>query len=661
MTVQLDPLQVKIQTQILQATFLKNMVFLKQNLPAIYQYYQGYTPKKVQLAIDDHGFVNLATNNQFIYQEDPKEASLKQVNMFLQNPPSLDFEVAITEEEHYTYQHERVLNGLFIKRREQLKGHAPYVLSPGGQINFIAFMGSGLGHHIEALFEQYSIRSLFLFEPEPDVFFATLHSVDIASWFESCQHLGGELTIKIGGVEEEFINDIYHYFKREGFFNLVQMYLYRHYMSDKTTDAFKRMNELAYRYKAGWGFCEDEIIGISHTLANISENNAPILLNNVKKMTSQIPVFIIGNGPSLTDNIEFIKQNQQRVIIISSGTSLKPLLDNGIKPDIHVEQERPKFIYQWIKKVGHENTLKEIPLICLNTVYPGILSLFKQPYIAMKSGDAGATFINEYISDKYADLLYCNPTVTNASTATAIAMGFERLYLFGLDYGFKSKEMHHAKGSAYDDVKSFTLNNELTVPDNFGGEINTTRIFDFSRGVLEMLLGKSQHVKCFNMSNGAKIKHADYRQVEQLAAFDIIPDKQVVVDQYLTNSFNNNYVISHDLLTEFKGIYPTFKRYITTLCDCLEGVNNKNQLTDAFSFQYKFVNNIQADRDKKLFHKFFNGSLNYLQASIMDNVARYQDPVAQHAYIKFCITEMQQHLLFLIEDLMAHFDKEARA
>jgi len=658
---QLDPLQVKIQTQLLHATFLNNMALLKSNMPAIYEYYQHYKANHIQLAIDDNGSINLAVNNAFFYPEDPKAMSHQQVDTFLQSPLSLDFEIAPTESDTHTYQHEAVINKIFNQRREALGKHCAYGLKSGDQINFIAFIGSGLGHHISELHDRFSIRSLFIYEPDPDMFFATLHTADLTEWFESCQRLGGELTLKIGGSEEDFINDIYQYFKREGFFNLVQMYLYRHYRSDKTTDAFNKMNTLAYRYKAGWGFCEDEIIGISHTLTNISKNKGFILHNSGQTSTPRPPVFIIGNGPSLTDDIDYLKANQHNAIIISSGTSLKPLLDNGICPDIHVEQERPKAIYQWVKRIGHEATLKNIPLVCLNTVYPSILSLFKQPYIAMKSGDAGAGFIHDYISDKYTSLLFCNPTVTNASTSIAVNMGFSELYLFGLDYGFKSKESHHAKGSAYDEVKTFTLENELSVPDNQGGQINTTRIFDFSRGVLEMLLGEHAQVKCVNVSNGAYIKHTQYCPSKQLPHFTPINNKQQAVETYLADSFSNDYLISQDLFAEFQAIYPIFKDYIFLLCNCLDDVITKAQLTEAFTLQYKFVNDLNAGKEKRLFHQCFNGTLNYLQASIMDNVSRYKDATQQQEYIQFCINEMQQHLLFLLNDLHENFNKDARA
>lgn len=659
MSDQLAALQIKIQTQMLQATFFKNMAFLKESMPAIYEYYASYSPQRAELAIDANGFVNLKSNGQFVYSDDPKKLSFQQVTTFFKNPPCFDFEIQIRTDTDYKYQHEKVLNDIYIKKRSDLINERPYKLKAGDQINFIILMGSGLGYHVEELLSKCPARSMFIYEPEPDVFFATLHTVDITAWSECCKKLGGELTFKVGGNETEFVNEISHYFDREGYFNFPQMYLYRHYNSDKTNDAFKLINKLAYRYKSGWGFCEDEIIGISHTLANISENNAKVLLEKAKLQKKSVPVFIIGNGPSLDKDLAYIKANQENVIIISSGTSLKPLLNYGIIPDIHVEQERPKSIYQSVKLIGYEDTLKQIPLLCLNTVYPGILSLFKRPYVMLKAGDAGTSFIQEYVSNKYLELFYCNPTVTNSSTSGAIAMGFENLYLFGLDYGFKSEKNHHAKGSIYQNLDKIT--GDFSVRGNFGGEVYTTRVFDSSRGVLEQLLEQNPNVKCVNLSDGALIRLTKAQYSQNLPKFKIIKDKKLIVERYLNNSFNNSYSIEHDLHNDFRQALPDFSKYIDYLVNSLQGIACKNQLTDIFAMQFKFVNQHDENRNKKLFMRFFGGTLNFLQACIMSNVAQYSDPKAQFNYIQFCIKEMQEHLIFLLDDLREHYNKSARA
>lgn len=659
MTAQIDPLQLKIQTQLLQAMFMKNMAFLKQSMPAIYAFYQSYTPQTAQLAIDNQGAVNLSTNNQFFYLEDPKQASIKQVEAFIKKPIYFDYTINKANPDTMVYEHQKVNTEIVEEREKQAGKYLPYSLNKGEQINTIAFIGTGLGFHIDHLFNQYQIRSILIFEPSADVFYAMLHCVDVSEWFNRCQALGGRLTFKIGGSEQQFINDIYQFSTDEGAFNLVQMYLYRHYFSDKTKDTLKLLGEMEHRFKSGWGFCEDEIIGITHTLQNIEKNGASILLEKTPSTIDNKPVFIIGNGPSLDDSLAYLKENQENAIIISSGTSLKPLLSNGIIPDLHVEQERPKSIEQWVKKAGHEEVLKSIPLICLNTVAPGILSLFNGAYVALKAGDVGSTLVKQYLSNEFKELYYSNPTVTNTSTAIAVALGFKTLYLFGVDYGFRAEGVHHAQGSIYQDIKDFKLTGEFKAPANFGGEVITMRNYDHSRGVLEMLLEKNPDVKCVNTSDGMAINLTTACRFYDLPSFSHISHKSAYIKNILSSRFKSM-PVKESLDKQFSALLPSFAENMAYINQQLDGVSDKEQLVEAFAKQFNFISLDQGDKGKVLFKKLFSGSLNYLQANILDNVSRYKDKQACQQYIGFCILKMREHLDYLIEDVAEHYNKTAR-
>lgn len=658
-----DPLMVKIQTQLLRANFMKNMATLKEWMPAIYEYYCNYTPNNIQIALDESGHVNLIANNEFVYKDDPKLSSQAQVDEFLAKPPHFNFDIPVSSTDKYDYEHEKVINELFEKRRAELGSNVSRKLSENEQINFLAIMGSGLGYHLENLFERFSIRSAFIYEPEPDCFFATLHCIDISVLLEHCRKLGGDLTFKIGGSEDEFVNEISASLKSQGYFNVAKMYLYRHYFSNKTKDAFELINELAYRYRSGWGFCEDEIIGISHTLTNISEHKYPTILRSAKFTNKEQPVFVIGNGPSLDNSFTYLNEHQNSAVIISCGTALKPLLDKGIIPDIHIEQERPAMIYDWIKKVGHEKTLKEIDLICLNTVYPEILDCFKQAHIILKPGDAGTAFIQNMISDKYAEIYYSNPTVTNAGTTAAIALGFKNLYLFGLDYGFKDEQHHHSKSSLWykdnEGLKEANIKSHFNVPGNFGGEVATTRVFDRSRGVLELLLQENPDVICVNSSDGAHIKLTSPCKVGDLPNLKEIKGKNDFICKMLETAFSNDDYKKRDLNKEFKAMMPVFNDYFATLKKPLLEVKTYPELVNAFAAQYAFVNTI-ANNSQKLFHRFISGTLNYLQASIMQNVFCYADTTKQEEYIQFCIESMNAHFEWLYHDINENYDQPAK-
>nr|MDC2855947.1 DUF115 domain-containing protein [Ningiella sp. W23] len=109
------------------------------------------------------------------------------------------------------------------------------------------------------------------------------------------------------------------------------------------------------------------------------------------------PVYIVANGPSLDSAIEFLKTNQNNIIIISCGTALRALLSNNIKPDIHIEMERTAGLLEWIESInrtsGLTTKLDEINIIALNTVYDNILKRFRSAYLLSKVNDAGGRLI----------------------------------------------------------------------------------------------------------------------------------------------------------------------------------------------------------------------------------------------------------------------------
>jgi len=661
MTTITNPL-LEIQKKVLVATFAHNMAVLKIEMPNIYQFYKNYTAKNVQLIFDGNGHVNLTANGGLVYQGNPLLESNKQIDKFINDPVTIRYQVE--RGRPFISEHEKVLEDIVKKRELEVDEVTQYTLTQNEQIDFIVIIGSGLGYHLENLFAKFAIRSALIYEPEPDVFYATLHNIDIRALIKSCRQYSGKLTFKIGGNSAALVNEISSMFNSQGYFNIAKMHLYRHYHSDKTDDALQMIHDLAYRYVSGWGFCEDEIVAITHTLDNYSNNKHPTILATAKDKPRQQPVFIIGNGPSLDSSFEYLRKNQNNAIIISCGTALKPLLDNDIVPDIHVEQERPVLMYDWLKKVGHQAQLKKMDLICLNAVYPKILGLFKQAHIMLKPFDLGATFIQEYLSNKYAEIMYCNPTVTNAATSVVTAMGFKNLYLFGVDYGFKSEDHHHSKESLHykdnEGLVAIKTEAHFKVPGNFGGNVFTSQAFDRSRMSLELLLQSTPDVSCVNTSDGARVQLSTPCRIDDLPDFEMLIDKEYIVSGFLNESFDNQDYQKMDLTKEFESLLPEFTTYINTLVSLTDGVKIRIELVDAFAKQYTFVNDFQHNRSKLVFQRFMQGTLNYMQTYIMSNVHYYTDAEQQESYIQFCVSTMNEHLVWLLDDLFEHYNKAAR-
>ena len=662
---QLSDFELDIQTKLLRATFLKNMVVFQQHMPEIFNFYQNYAPSRVKLTFDHNGDINMVSEGALVYPEKAKENSYKQAEAFY-NEPKL-FSYQLRRDEKTDFEHAKVLEDIYLRREQDLKTSAFNLLKYEKQIDLLTMIGVGLGFHIERLFQLVDIRFFYLFEPDPDCFYCAMHCIDFGPLVEHCYSQGGAFTIRLGGNANQYVNGLNAMLAQHGFFNVARFYNYRHYYSEMTDDAFKTIYELAYRLSSGWGFFEDEIISIIHTIENAKQRfpyilNKSLFINQLKDK----PVFIIGNGPSLDDTIDFVKNNADNAIIFSCGTALKPILDAGIMPDFHIEMERTAALYDWVDSVGHKDKLKEINIIALNTVYTKILKLFKKAYILAKPKDGGMDFLYAYIdADKYPAVQACNPTVTNAATAAAVYLGFKTMYLFGVDYGYIDEDHHHSKNSIYYQKGSIgakgKMQGDMRVEGNFVDEVFTTQHFDNSRASLEILLEQHPEMTCYNCSNGAKIQLTKPLKYQDIPPLDKIEAKDKTLSMLLTHAFSFADLKHLDLDALFKSKLEVLKKTINVLVDMTQvELSSRQQLAQVFTEQYKLIRNFKMSKDTLIIYRFLSGTLNYFQSNIMTNAYMYQDKSQQIAFMHEALNIFNQHLLWLYNELVESYQNPSK-
>lgn len=659
---QLSDINLDIQTKLLRATFLTNMAVLKKHMPEIFNFYQNYTPTRVKLTFDHNGEINIVSNGSLVYEEHAKENSYKQADLFMSHPKVFSYQ--LSKADNVLFQHERSLMKLYEKRESEVENIHFNLLEQGEQIDLLSVIGMGLGYHLEHLFELVDIRFLFVHEPDPDVFYCAMHCIDLGPMINKCFSLGGALTIKVGGNANQFANEIWTTLSTQGAFNCARLFMYRHYFSETTDDTFQTIHEIAYRLSGGWGFFEDEIISVAHTLSNITQGY-PLLLNKnlFNNKLQNKPVFIVGNGPSLDGAIDYLKVNQDKALIFSCGTALCSLLHAGITPDFHIEVERTKMVYDWLLPINMDEKLKEINIIALNTVHTDALTLFKNAYLIPKPKDGGMDFLYQFIEkEKFTPVMCCNPTVTNGATAAAVYMGFKKLYLFGVDYGYKDEKEHHAKGSLYfkKDFEGYTekMAGDFKVKGNFCDEVHTTQVFDSSKGVLEILLESNPEVSCFNCSDGALVELAKPLKIKNIDTLPPIVNKSAEVEMLLQDAFHNKELGSKNYAKIFAQKIPSIKSIIhKTVKISSVKIKNRRHLAQLFSEQYKYVKSFEGCRETEVIFRFIQGSLNYFQSNIMTNVYLYSDKQQQLAYIDFALKLFHEHLYWLYDNLRKNYLK----
>ena len=202
-------------------------------------------------------------------------------------------------------------------------------------------------------------------------------------------------------------------------------------------------------------------------------------------------MIVVSAGPSLNDNIDFIRKSAGEKLIICINAALKRLQAEEIIPDIAVALDPKKTLSSHID--GIEEFTEKIPLV-------------------MTSGTS-YTFVRNYRGPKY--VLNDNAKTTNgfewcfggtvASFALDIAyyLGAKKIYLVGSDLAF-SENRNYADGVAHGINEGMT--DSIIVDSTDGGKVSTTRLYNKYRETIEDQIRLHPDTTVINLArHGAKI------------------------------------------------------------------------------------------------------------------------------------------------------------
>lgn len=547
--------QAKIQEKNneISAMFQKNLAFFRSAAPSIYEEYKNYKPKHLRLSYTPEGYINLVNTskgNEAVYPENPDDYFRKYLDIYERNSKVYRIEFGsvaskLISKDSNNYHVDKIIDFM----NEKLPPDAEYSLDASATLMVV--LGIGLGYHLLPLLKKTDVKNLFIIEPNKDIFYASLHTMDWPKINEMLAKPGYTLNIQIGQSEAEATKILERAVLESGPYIAAKTYLVEHIKSDEMSSTTKHFLGRLSSTASALGYFDDERIGLAHTISNI-KNQIPCMSVNssVTESHRNLPVFVVGNGPSLDEAKEFLLENQSKAIIISCGSTLGSLEKIGLKPDIHVEQERPRLIFEWLKVSTSNEFRKGVTLVALNTVHPGVFSLFERKAMAMKPLDVGTSYSQSLIkSGKHiTQAPYCNPTVTNAGVSIAVSLGFRDIYIFGTDLGFSPNGEHHSKFSTHqklkeqfnDSIGQVNSDKNVFVPGNFCDKIETTKILNSSRLSMEMLIASSPSVRFFNASNGARIEGATPTRIESIMISEEISDKKAQIDSIYTECFKKN-------------------------------------------------------------------------------------------------------------------------
>ncbi len=258
------------------------------------------------------------------------------------------------------------------------------------------------------------------------------------------------------------------------------------------------------------------------------------------------PALIVCSGPSLKENIQNIKENKNKYILISIGNALKYLVQENIIPDFVVFSDS-KYLEQHVE--GIKDKINDINLItCSKADFNLSRNPFKRKLFYFSKTDAIADWLNS-VDSKHFELYNSAGSVSIISYFVAKEMGCAPIVYTGLDLAFVNNKLY-ANDQKLDVNSQGDINLGYTPAYNYKKAMhvkarNGKYILSrddyalFIRQLEDIIEEENIQNQLINTSlNGALIKGMKYIEFNEVNSK--ISNKNTNIDKTLTQLFNQS-------------------------------------------------------------------------------------------------------------------------
>lgn len=503
--------------QFLEERFCNNLETFKKYYPDIAKRFESYTPvKSFEFFCTQNGIPNLifTKENDFFYKtKDPIAYCQEEMDKYLSTAKvqqtKYQSEFDPFGQIHFKYSNQAVAIENSLPRNKEL------LIKDVKSFPNCLMIGCGLGYHLARLYEQVEIENLVLVEPDPDLFYASMFAFDWSNLLEYLHESEHLIHFIIGAELDQLFLELESCYKKCGIFLSGSWFTYIHYINDNTKKTWEEIKKHYDQIHEAIGFFDDHLFATSQGIELIKNRYKFVLNKPLKKEYKDLPVFVIGAGPSLDHDIPFLRKYQDKAIIFACGTAIDSLYHAGIKPDFYVNLERTYNIGDsTLGVIPDQNFLQDIIIVASDTCHRNTLKYFKNSAIFAKNDEPFFPYLTSYYPEleNIQEIRLSNPLVGNAGLASAVYFGFENIYLFGIDNGKKigTNKMHSSYTSLYTN-RGATDNDgnylvEKILPGNFGEQCETSYFFAMSGHNIGFLLQmeklNNDKLTCHNCSDG---------------------------------------------------------------------------------------------------------------------------------------------------------------
>lgn len=339
------------------------------------------------------------------------------------------------------------------------------------------FIGMGSGLFVKELLRHCeNTVTVIIYEPSVRIFLNALEAADFSK--EIKKH-------KLVFLIEKYNSDLYQFtlsqfmtYDRLSFFSFYVHPNYAELFPDSVLECSKYANKLAEEREVQ----KNTTMRFMATFADNLLRNMRYLPFHCKArqlggvLPTDVPAIIISAGPSLNKNIQELKKAKDKAFLIAVDTAIKPLLSNGIIPDLFI-------IVDGLKPVSliQADGVSDVPLVTPFVAAQSVLEYHKGKKFFFNDGSVIPEYIYKMCGMPF-EWVESGGSVANNAFSLALLIGFRTIIFVGQDLAMTGNKTH-ADGTFEDKMKEIKFNNNspnfFEVDSIDGGKVVTR--YDFNR------------------------------------------------------------------------------------------------------------------------------------------------------------------------------------
>ena len=327
-----------------------------------------------------------------------------------------------------------------------------------GQTACVVLMGLGLGYHAQAAHLLVGDQGiLVVYEPDPALLRAVLEKRDLSRLFAQ------KNVLVLSGAEIDRAVLLQRFERQAGLLTqgtqLVTLPPARKLHAEALGRFGKMMTEIVAYSRTN---VATAIVNASRTCRNLANNldhyAAGATTDELHNTAEGKVAVCVGAGPSLVKNVDRLRDPEVRnnVVVIAVQTTLKPLLDRGIRPDFVTALDYSPICARFYEGLPE---LPDVTLVAepkanaaIFDAYPGPIRVTQNDFNDQLLGDPAAGGLARPIVP-----IPGGATVAHLSYYLARHLGCDPVVFIGQDLGF-SDGLYYAPGTAVHQVWDCELN-----------------------------------------------------------------------------------------------------------------------------------------------------------------------------------------------------------